>query len=263
MHLKRMGVINLTPNSFSDGGELLTPAGVEKRILSFGTIDALDVGAESTAPFNSAIGASEEWKRLDPFLPLLKSLKIPLSIDTYHVETIERIAHLWHLEQITTPLIWNDVSGKFDNAVKSFLKQNKNFYYVFCHNLAPSRELTTKHMEYLSAAEGEAFLGELTDYFLPYVQERVIFDPTLGFSKTYEQNWTILNGMKTLQEKIPAYEWLLGFSRKSFLRKKMGVGAITAENRESIDIYHQKVLNDLKGSLKGSVWVRTHRPEFV
>lgn len=258
-----MGVINVTPNSFSDGGELLTLAGVEKRIHDFGRIDALDIGAESTAPMNDAIHPDEEWERISPYITILKSLNIPVSIDTYHPETIGRIAGIWTSEKISSPLIWNDVSGKFDEAVKSFLKLSNNFYYIYCHNLAPIRELTAKHMDYVSETQGDDFIEELAQYFRPYIRSRVIFDPTLGFSKTFEQNWTILNKISELQKKVAHDQWLLGFSRKSFLRRKMGIGAITPGNRDKVDLFHGEVLNQIKNSLCGTVWIRTHRPELI
>jgi dihydropteroate synthase len=258
-----MGVINVTPNSFSDGGELSTLMSVEKRIRDFGPIDALDIGAESTAPMNDAINPEEEWHRIEPYLDLLKSLNLPVSIDTYHPETIGRIAGIWNSEKIKSPLIWNDVSGKFDDAVKNFLRLSDNFFYVFCHNLAPIRELTGKHMEYVSKSEDEDYLEELAHYFRPYIHQRVIFDPTLGFSKSYEQNWTILNGIGKLQRKVGHDNWLLGFSRKSFLRKKLGIEKLTAENRYQLDLFHIEVLNEIKPSLMGNVWIRTHRPELL
>ncbi len=263
MNLKRMGVINVTPNSFSDGGELLTPASVEKRIHDFGLIDALDIGAESTAPMNSAIHPDEEWERIEPYITILKSLNIPISIDTYHPQTIGRIAGIWTTEKIKAPLIWNDVSGKFDDAVTSFLRLSDNFYYVFCHNLAPIRELTGKHMDYVSKSSGDDYLNELARYFRPYIHQRVIFDPTLGFSKSYEQNWEIINRFGELQKKTCHDSWLLGFSRKSFLRKKLGIDKLTAENRNKLDLFHGEVLNKIKPTLSGNVWIRTHRPELI
>lgn len=261
--LKRLGVINVTPNSFSDGGELLTVANVEKRIREFGKIDGLDIGAESTAPMNDPIHPDEEWNRLEPYINLLKALNIPVSIDTYHPQTIGRIAGVWMTEKISSPLIWNDVSGKFDDTVKNFLNLSDHFFYVFCHNLAPIRELTIKHMDYVSSTNGEGFLEELTHYFRPYLHQRVIFDPTLGFSKSYEQNWAILNNIGLLQKKIGHDHWLLGFSRKSFLRKKLGMDKVTLENRNKLDLFHGEVLNEIKPSLSGNVWIRTHRPELI
>lgn len=249
-----MGVMNVTPNSFSDGGELPSVDEFLKRLDSFGPIDAIDIGAESTAPMNEAIGFEEEWERLQVFLPLLRSLSCSISIDTYHPETIFKAVRWWRDNKLRVPLIWNDVSGKFDETVEDFLKEDSLFWYVFCHNLAPGRELTSKHMDYVS--EGL----NLREYFHPYCRKNVIFDPCLGFSKTYEQNWWILENFGEIQRDLDHDEWLIGFSRKSFLRKKSG---LTLDEKEALDRYHIEEFNRLKDDWTGIVWLRTHRPELI
>lgn len=250
--------MNFTPNSFSDGGELGTPEKVLARITSFGKIDALDIGAESTAPMNTAISADEEWSRLEKHLSTILPLDLPLSIDTYHPETISRL-----MEVTQKPFIWNDVSGKFDQHVERFLAAHPDNKYVFCHNLSPERGLSGKHMNYISKTEGEAYLEELALYMKPYARPQVILDPTLGFSKTYEQNWYVLENFATLQKLIPHHEWLLGFSRKSFLRKKLGIETLTPDIRADLDFYHQEVLKNILPTASGIVWIRTHRPDLV
>jgi dihydropteroate synthase len=258
-----MGVMNITPNSFSDGGELKTLEDFKERIKSFGPIDALDVGAESTAPMNESIRAEEEWARLVPYLETLSQLKIPLSLDTYHPQTINAVANFWLKEKVSAPLIWNDVSGKFDDSVLGFLARSDNFHYVFCHNLAPIRELSGRHMDYISDFKDEVFLDELASYLRPAIHPRVIFDPTLGFSKTYEQNWLIMEKFSQLQKKTGHSQWLLGFSRKSFLRKKFGIEKMTPETKGELDQIHNKILEEMLPTLQGTVWIRTHRPELI
>ncbi len=242
LNLRRMGVMNITPDSFSDGGEY----DLSRLSLS---ADAWDVGAESTAPMNLSISADEEWGRLEPHLPAL--LKIPLlSLDTYHPETIFRMAGL------RNNLIWNDVSGKFDKSVEEFLSLDSSFQYVLCHNLAPSRDLTGRHMDYATGTS----LETLTAFFLKYKHPRVIFDPCLGFSKTYEENWMILENMGELSRRVGHKRWLIGFSRKSFLRKKFG---LELSQRDELDQKHVEVLSEVLAEMSGEVWVRTHRPELL
>ncbi len=253
-----MGVMNFTPDSFSDGGELKLLSHLQARMKAFGAIDALDAGAESTAPMNAPITADEEWRRLESFLPILKSLPCAISIDSYHPETMERLAQLWLQEKIGVKLFWNDVSGKFDHFAKSFLALSDQFHYVFCHNRAPTRELTGKHMEFLSPLEGDDFLADLASYFSPHAHPRVIFDPCLGFSKTFDQNWYILDHFRELQEATRHDRWLLGFSRKSFLRKRFN---LTLNDREELDRMHGEVLSSIP--MMGEVWIRTHRPELL
>lgn len=244
--------MNITPNSFSDGGEL-TPQNFEERLRAFKDCDAIDMGAESTAPMNPSLSWEEEWERLLPILPLLKSFPGTLSFDTYHPETIEEILRFYQDHHFTHTLIWNDVSGKFDGFVRDFLELSPHFHYVFCHNLAPTRNLTSRHMEYV-----EPHL-HLKEFFQGKNHSQVIFDPCLGFSKSYEQNWWILDH---LEEILPLHHrWLIGFSRKSFLRKKWG---LELKDREALDQKHRELLRELKPKLKAQeVWIRSHRPELI
>jgi dihydropteroate synthase len=259
-----MGVLNITPNSFSDGkGTIPSLSQIQNTIKSFGPIDALDIGAESTAPMNQSITSEKEWARIEPILPFFKSLRCSVSVDTYHPETIEKIARIWLDEKLQIPLIWNDVSGKFDSSVKYFLSLSEDFSYVFCHNLSPERKLSGRHMDYVSLKNGEEFIDELVEYFAPHRAPQVIFDPTLGFSKTFEQNWLILDRFSDLQQRIGEADWLIGFSRKSFLRKKFDIQLGSPDALEKLDLLHQNILEKMKPSLRGVVWVRSHRPDLI
>lgn len=258
-----MGVVNITPNSFSDGGEIQRVDQFNQRLVKFREVDCIDLGAESTAPMNQPISSDEEWERFIPFLSAIKKIPSAVSIDTYHPETIEKISKLWIDEKIKTPLIWNDISGKFDQSVRAFLNFNENFYYIYCHNLAPTRQLSGSHMDYMSTLKGGAFLDELADFFMPYRHGRVIFDPCLGFSKNYEQNWYILDHFSELQSKVDHWNWVIGFSRKSFLRKKFNIDQLDSISKEKLDFIHKDVLDKIVPGLKGSVWIRTHRPELL
>lgn len=257
LRLKRMGVMNITPNSFSDGGELDSPQKIIEKFKTFGPIHALDIGAESTAPKNDSIQWNEEWQRWQVILPLLNDLNSPISADTYHPETIFELVKIWKDKKIPFELYWNDVSGKFDESVRDFLKEGPRFHYIYCHNRAPLRELSGRHMDYVSKDEGH-LEEELEDFFRPHLNPKVIFDPCLGFSKTYDENWYLLNHFPKIQNLIKHERWLLGFSRKSFLRKKF-----QTEDRNELDKIHQKILKELLLSCKGELWIRTHRPELL
>ncbi len=249
-----MGVINLTPNSFSDGGEL-SPSNFKKKLESLGPIDALDLGAESTAPMNQSISWKEEWARLEPYLPLIGHFKGALSFDTYHPETIEEIVRYYVDHRWFQDLFWNDVSGKFDGFVYDFLSMSENFHYILCHNLCPTRALTGRHMDYV---DPDLTLEKVAAFYSAFRIPRIIFDPCLGFSKNYEQNWQILNRFDELQKLTGHDRWLLGFSRKSFLQRKYN---LSLEKKEELDLAHVDVLSHLKAS--GEVWIRAHRPHLV
>jgi dihydropteroate synthase len=250
MKIKRMGVMNVTPNSFSDGGEFFSPETISSRLQFLSQFDAIDIGAESTAPMNAPLSWQTEWERWQMVLPLLQDLTVTISADTYHPETIFELLKYWQDHKLKSKLIWNDVSGKFDDSVREFLKTG--YDYVFCHNQAPTRELSGRHMDYTCAEI------DLYDYFSGHIHPQVIFDPCLGFSKTYEQNWAILENLGELQQKLQHFHWLIGFSRKSFLRKKFAV-----DNIEELDQVHMRELPAILSPLLGEVWVRTHRPELI
>src|SRR5690606_3206985 len=173
LRLKRMGVMNITPDSFSDGNQLQTTGDIKARYRQFGQIDALDIGAESTAPKNESISWQEEWQRWQLILPLLNNFKTTISADTYHPETIFQLVKFWKDHKVPWDLMWNDVSGKFDDWVKDFLREGKRFHYVLCHNRAPTRELAGKHMDF--AQDDGRIEEELLDFFGPWAHERVVY----------------------------------------------------------------------------------------
>jgi dihydropteroate synthase len=245
-----MGVLNVTPNSFSDGGEFFNPDQIKSRLQFLSQFEVIDIGAESTAPMNSSIDFQTEWERWQLVLPYLNETKTTLSVDTYHPETIFEILKYFKDHKVSQKLIWNDVSGKFDEYVQEFLKSGHD--YVFCHNLAPQRSLAGRHMDYCRPEL------ELVDYFIQKKHPQIIFDPCLGFSKTYEQNWWIIDHFGELARQVGHDRWLLGFSRKSFLRKKFG----TSEN-EKLDDIHRVVLEKALSGFEGELWVRSHRPELI
>lgn len=103
MACKVMGIVNVTPDSFSDGGKYFTPEEAVRRIknLIADGADIIDIGAESTKPGATPLSWEEEWSRLEPVLTLLKGTvpvggtrNVPISIDTYHPETAERAVAL-------------------------------------------------------------------------------------------------------------------------------------------------------------------------
>ena len=269
--IKRMGVINITPNSFSEDENNLSFANLEKKIQDFGMIECVDLGAESTAPKSHPIDAQTEWSRYQEIgLKLIE--KIPaqtlISIDTYHPETIYKMSKVLK----DRPLIWNDVSGQVDDEVISFLVSRPNVYYVLSHNLAPNRRMTSAHMNYVSAVSEETFFWDMVSFFgerlklfrQKNVQGRVIFDPCFGFSKSVEQNLYLMKNFSHLAREVEHKMWLIGISRKSFLRVKHGVEVLTPQTREYLDQQHE---NDLREILIDFpypfVWVRTHRPELL
>ncbi len=269
--IKRMGVINLTPNSFSDGDLNITLPTLQSKIQQFGPIECIDIGAESTAPNSLPIDAQTEWERIQEFgLDLIE--KIPpqtiISLDTYHPETIYRLNHVLK----DRPLIWNDISGKLDDQVMTFLLGRPNVYYVLSHNLAPTREQSSEHMNFLSTTDLDGFFWDMVSFFSEalknlknkHLSDRVIFDPCFGFSKTAEQNLYLMKNLSLLAREVNHPSWLVGISRKSFLRKRHDIEVMTPESREYMDQKHEDDLREILADFPFPfVWVRTHRPELL
>ncbi|MBL6990709.1 MAG: dihydropteroate synthase [Bacteriovoracaceae bacterium] len=238
-NIKMMGVINITPDSFSDGGIFNTKAALKKQIDTFNdwTASIIDIGAESTAPFNDPITKEEEIERFkEIFIPVLNEYgkdltNTTISIDTYRAATFHYIYKQIKKINPAIKLIWNDVSGVIDEQLKDMLLGScPDVQYVFCHNLCPSSELASSHMDNPMDCDPKSVVAALKDYFQKAqkqfddwkIAHRIIFDPCFGFSKTVPQNLQLIKDLPSLlfsfDRKIP---WLLGISRKSFLKKSI------------------------------------------
>lgn len=273
-----MGVINLTPNSFSDGGKYFDPSQLIATLRTYHQTSSneltpfcLDFGAESTAPFNQAITAIEEWQRYEEYLlPLLENAEVlklleqaQFSIDSYHPQTIEKLLPL--LAPVTKKrVIWNDISGVIDQQVISLLKKYSEIDYVFCHNLAPDRERSSSHMDYIY--DGELAIEDHLKLFFEEGLEklashdidlkRIILDPCFGFSKNSEHNWQLLKESDTY---IHCHKrWVLGVSKKSFLQQ-LSCGHDKQQKREYSERFHLLVLaNWMKKYSQYNIYYRIH-----
>jgi len=245
-----MGVINITPNSFSDGNLFNSIESFEPKFNeACSDFDIIDLGAESTAPFNNPVDTSEELARFEDLLfPVLRSSEdnaLTLSIDTYKIDVFKKVYIEVKKYWPSTQIIFNDVSGKIDEELISILNSDLDFSYVFSHNLAPSRTETNKHMEFLT---DEDIILHMHQYFLNGLgtlanfNKKIILDPCFGFSKTRQQNHHLLKNLKHVFEGIDTrYDLMYGISRKSFLRfpREMDLG----------DVHNQKILDGTQALL--------------
>ncbi|OIQ17470.1 MAG: hypothetical protein BM556_11735 [Bacteriovorax sp. MedPE-SWde] len=269
-----MGVINITPNSFSDGGKCLDTEFSKTLIDKFLNLSqlegiplCLDIGAESTAPFNSSVTIDEEWERIEKyFLPLLDKVSFPeeaiISLDTYKAEIVERF--ILNTQNQSFKIIWNDISGKLDSSVFDLLKKYPELDYVYCHNLCPSRELSSSHMDYVNI---DLTSNDLSTYFkkaLDIIKDadisinRIIFDPCFGFSKTLEQNYELLSNCNDYVECHD--RWVLGVSKKSFLQALVKSESKEHRKQES-ESFHQTILSQwMKVFPNKNIFYRVHDP---
>lgn len=208
-----MGVLNVTPDSFSDGGKYSDPDRAFARALELEEegADILDIGAESTKPGSARISAAEELRRLIPVLKRLKDkVGIPISVDTYKAEVAERAFELG-------AEIINDPSGLTMEPQLARTVSNHDGGLVLNHmrgrpetwaKLGPMREPVATILKELEAAVSRA-RGVGID------KSRLVIDPGFGFGKRKEQNSLILDRLGELAAlDLPI---MAGPSRKSFL----------------------------------------------
>lgn len=212
------GIVNVTPDSFFDGGRHANPeqALAHARQLFADGADILDLGGESTRPGADAVDAAGEWERVGPVVAgLVAALpEVPLSIDTYKVEVavkaLEAGAH-----------IVNDVSGCADPALKDALAQYKPGYALM-HSQGNPKEMQ-RDPRYGNVVEEvfaflESKLNELVKAGLP--EDRVVVDPGIGFGKTLEHNLELLRRIDRFA--ALGRPVLLGLSNKSLWSALLG-----------------------------------------
>jgi dihydropteroate synthase len=214
---KIVGILNITPDSFSDGGKFFSPQTTIshlKKMIEEGA-DIIDIGAESTRPNATPISAQEEWLRLEKILPQIifeikKYPKLKSSIDSYHFENIKKSYELG-------VDIVNDVSGLVDEKIINFVAQN-NITTILMHNLAihANPELVVNqnldiNKEIIKWAENKiATLGKKG-----VKKSQLIFDPGIGFAKDARQSIGILKNINSYRVLgLPIY---VGHSKKRFL----------------------------------------------
>lgn len=214
--VKLVGILNLTPDSFSDGGRYNNHTAALKHaeeLIADGA-DIIDVGAESTRPGAVPISQVEEWSRLKAILPEI--IKIAdkhhkaVSVDTRNAKTADEALKLG------VKLI-NDVSAFSDPKMSSVIKEH-NATIVFNHNLGvpADRKITVPENENIIDVLknwASKIVKELTDFGIP--KKHIIFDVGIGFGKTPVQSLQILSNLEELKNLGVAI--YVGHSRKSFL----------------------------------------------
>lgn len=209
-----MGIVNLTPDSFSDGGLFHDPAQAiahANQLLQEGA-DILDLGAESTRPGAPAVGDSEEWRRLEPVLREVLTWQVPISVDTFRPDTMRRaldlgvdiINDIWALRQ--------------PGAEAACLSSGAGVCLMHMHGEPATMQLAP--MEGDAVCQVSDFLAHRRDHLVAQgmAAERIVLDPGIGFGKTVAQNFSLLAHQLELAALGPL---LAGWSRKSAL------GAVT------------------------------------
>ena len=209
-----MGILNVTPDSFSDGGKYIIrdQAIVRAREMIEEGVDVIDIGGESTRPGSEGVSVKQELERVIPVLTEIRKITdIPISIDTCK-ESVARIALESGADMV------NDVSGlRFDKKMIHLLREKKGIPVVIMHMQGSPR--TMQETPYY-----EDPVQEILDFFRERINfcykhgiehNRIIIDPGIGFGKRQQDNMMILK--KIGEFKCLGVPVLLGASRKSFI----------------------------------------------
>jgi dihydropteroate synthase len=203
-----MGIVNVTPDSFSDGGRFLAPekATAQARLLAEQGADILDIGAESTRPYGGMkpVDAEEELARLKPVLPDVVKTGIPVSADTMKAKVAA-----WALEQ--GAVILNDVWGFQRDTDMARVAAEHGATVVLMHNRDKADgaiDILTDIREFFSRSLDVAAKAGVS-------RKRIVLDPGIGFGKTPEQSIQAIARLAELREfGLPL---LMGLSRKRFM----------------------------------------------
>jgi dihydropteroate synthase len=213
-----MGIVNVTPDSFSDGGQFLDPAAAVAQALQLVAdgADLLDIGGESTRPYAEPVSADEELRRVSPVIEALAAeVRIPLSIDTSKA-TVARAAIEAGAEII------NDITGLTGDPAMIDLAVKSGVGVCAMHMQGTPQSMQDNPNYKDVVGEVREYLRERRDALLSagVSRDRICLDPGVGFGKTHEHNMTLMRHCYEFHEL--GCPLLVGHSRKGFLGKLIG-----------------------------------------
>ncbi len=220
-----MGILNVTPDSFSDGGQFLSidrAISHGRRLIEQGA-DILDVGGESTRPFADPVSVPEEIRRVVPVIETLaKQATVPISIDTTKSEVARAALG-------AGASIINDVSALRLDPKLGELAAEAGVPVILMHMKGDPKTMQVSPVYEDLIAEISLFLRDRVSYAesAGIDRARIIIDPGIGFGKTHEHNFRIIRYLSAFaQLGLPI---LVGSSRKAFIRKRVGGPDISAQ----------------------------------
>lgn len=226
-----MGILNLTPDSFADGGRHNSfDAGVARGLEMIAEgVDIIDIGGESTRPGADRISAEEEQARVMPVIAELSKHGVKISIDTMRADTAEKAV------QAGASII-NDVSGGLSDPAMFATVKKLGVPYILMHWRGDSKEMNSRAIYTDVVNDVISEINSQVDAALDagINKSQIIIDPGLGFAKDAEHNWEILRNLK--QFTSMGYPVLIGASRKRFL------GGDNPDEREAATIELTKTL---------------------
>ena len=226
---KVMGILNITNNSFYDGGKYINESSIIKqckKMIEEG-VDIIDIGACSSKPGSSPVEEKKEIEIIKKYTKLIKQKfpKIIVSVDTFR-SSVAEIAIKNNADII------NDISaGKFDSKIFDVVAKN-NLPYILMHMQGEPKSMQEKPFY-------KNIITELLDFFEKKINflnkkgiKKIIIDPGFGFGKSLENNYTILKNLEKFQKF--GYPVIAGVSRKSMLTKLLNIDSKDALNSTTI-----------------------------
>lgn len=246
-----MGILNVTPDSFSDGGKYNSLDRALKHVeeMIADGMDIVDIGGESTRPGYTLISEEEEIERVVPVIRAVKeNFDIPISLDTYKAEVAQAgiaagadlINDIWGLKYKKE---WNGETGAGCHSKMAEVLAKTNVPCCLMHN----RE-EANYVNYMEDVKADLRQTIAIAKQAGIAKDKIILDPGVGFGKTYENNLEIINSLEQLEEL--GYPVLLGTSRKSVIGLTLDLPA--SERVEGT------VVTTVFGVLKGCAFVRVH-----
>ncbi|MDJ0840436.1 MAG: dihydropteroate synthase [Acidobacteriota bacterium] len=213
-----MGILNATPDSFSDGYHTLDSALAHAQRLVLDGADILDVGGESTRPGSESVSTAEELERVTPLIETLRQrYDLPLSVDTQKPE-VARAA----IEAGAD--IVNGVSASLDYEAFTPVLAETGVGFVAMHmqNRPRTMQVNPEYTDVVAEVAGA--LDAAADHLAAagVAGDRILFDPGIGFGKTLTHNLALLNGLEALMDRLQR-PLLIGISRKSWLTHLLDV----------------------------------------
>lgn len=223
-----VGILNVTPDSFTDGGNFFSPSAAvahARRLISDGA-DVIDVGGESTRPGALPVDAVEEIRRVVPVVAAMRERwpELPISVDTNKAEVAETALH------VGATMI-NDVSAMRLDSMMGRVVAKNDCAIVLMHSRGRVSEMATyEHAEYGADVVG-TIVSELASRAkfaesIGVSRDRIVLDPGLGFSKKSEHSRAILRALDSVI--ALGYPVMVGASRKRFVREAMAAGLSAA-----------------------------------
>ncbi len=242
---KVMGIVNVTPDSFSDGGRYSSvDLAVEHALqLVAEGADILDIGGESTRPGAEPVSLDEELRRVVPVLEVLsKVTAVPLSIDTYKPEVMQAAI------QAGADIV-NDICAlREEGALEIVANSNVGVCLMHMQGVPQTMQINPSYTDVV--VEVKKFLADRADACLAHgiVRERILLDPGFGFGKTTAHNIALIQHLDSLLEL--GFPLLVGLSRKSVLGKIVG--------GDELQRLHAGLAASVVSVIKGAKIVRVH-----